>query len=99
MSKFKVTVDKEKCIGCGSCSAICPANWEMDDQGKASPKEELVEKLGCNQTAAENCPVQAIEVEPIEVEEPQPEEAPAEQAAEEEVKEEAEEDQSAEEEG
>lgn len=56
--KHKVKVDKEKCIGCGSCVAVCEGNFEMKD-GKAIAKKEASE-LPCNKEAADICPVQAI---------------------------------------
>ena len=62
---FKVQVDKDKCIGCGSCAAICPANFVIEKDGKAHSIKEKVENLGCNQIAAETCPVEAIRVDPI----------------------------------
>lgn len=31
--KFKV--NKEKCIGCGSCGALCPEGIELGEDGKA----------------------------------------------------------------
>ncbi|MCH7759063.1 ferredoxin, partial [Patescibacteria group bacterium] len=49
MQKFKVKVDQDKCIGCGACPAVCPANFEMRDVGKAHTLKEEVEGLGCNQ--------------------------------------------------
>ena len=60
----------EKCIGCGSCSAICPKYFEMADSGKAhligsnaNDVEELeVKKIECAEAAAEACPVQCIHV-------------------------------------
>jgi ferredoxin len=66
MAKFSVKINKNECIGCGSCTAVCPANFEMGDDGKAKVINSEVEELGCNQLAAENCPVQAISVKPIE---------------------------------
>jgi ferredoxin len=66
MAKFIVKVDKEKCIGCGSCAAICPGNFEMGEDGKSSVLKEEIDELGCNQVAAESCPVQAITVTPTE---------------------------------
>ncbi|MGC9049017.1 MAG: ferredoxin [Patescibacteria group bacterium] len=66
MPKFIVKLDKEKCIGCGSCAAVCPANFEIGSDGKSSVIKEEIDELGCNQVAAESCPVQAISVEPIE---------------------------------
>lgn len=66
MAKFIIKVDKEKCIGCGSCAAVCPGNFEIKDDGKSEPINSEVESLGCNQLAAESCPVQAITVTPAE---------------------------------
>ncbi len=60
----KIIFEREKCIGCGSCQAICPKYWKLGDEGKAEylgPQE--VEEAGCNQEAADNCPVQCIKVE------------------------------------
>ncbi len=65
MQKYRVKVDKDKCIGCGSCPAVCPANFEMRDDGKAHVLKEEVAGLGCNQIAAEICPTDAIRVDPI----------------------------------
>jgi len=64
MARFIIKFDKEKCIGCGTCAAVCPENWEIGDDNKAKPKKIELEKLGCNKTAEESCPVQAIRVEP-----------------------------------
>jgi ferredoxin len=67
----KIKHDREICIGCGSCAAICPKYFEMADDGKAhvigSTKQNIeeleVEKIECAQAAAEACPVQCIHVE------------------------------------
>ena len=61
---FKISVDKEKCIGCGACVAVCD-NLEIKDDGKAHPKKIEVEKDGCNKEASDTCPVQAIEVKEL----------------------------------
>lgn len=68
----KIIHEREKCIGCGSCAALCPKYWQMAEDGKSkllnsSPKEEgifelEVENLECNQEAADACPVQIIHV-------------------------------------
>ena len=58
---FKITVDKEKCIGCAACVSMCD-NFEMQ-KGKAIVKEEVVEEAGCNKDAADLCPVRCIFVE------------------------------------
>ncbi len=64
MAKYKVTNDTEACIGCGVCASICPENWTMNDDGKAVPLSAESD-ADCNKDAAENCPVQCIQVEEI----------------------------------
>ena len=69
---MKIIQEHKKCIGCGSCVAICPKYWEVENNGKSKPigakansKEvyELeIEKVECNQEAADACPVQCIYV-------------------------------------
>ena len=51
-----VKVDKEKCIGCGSCEATCPQGFEIVD-GIAKVKDQ---KAKCIKEAIEICPVDAI---------------------------------------
>ena len=55
---MKVKVDKDKCIGCGACTAIAPDNFEFDDDGLAKViKEEITDEVI---TAKESCPTEAI---------------------------------------
>ncbi|MBW2992853.1 ferredoxin [Candidatus Woesearchaeota archaeon] len=58
---YIISLDKEKCIGCGACAANCD-NFEMEES-KATVKKAEVEEPGCNQEVAEICPVEAIKVE------------------------------------
>lgn len=68
----KIIQEREKCIGCGSCAALCPKYWQMSEDGKSTllnskkNKEgnfELeVKEVECNQEAADACPVQIIHV-------------------------------------
>ena len=62
---MKAKIIKEKCIGCGACVATCQDNFEIDDENKARVKNESVPKEleECTTTAAESCPVTAIEIE------------------------------------
>ncbi len=56
-----VKVDKEKCIGCGSCESVCPAVFEMKDDMKAYVKKgQEKSKLPCVKEAIDICAVQAI---------------------------------------
>ncbi len=53
-----VSVDKEKCIGCGACAGTCAKSFKMVD-GKA---EFTGEKADCTEAAASSCPVNAITI-------------------------------------
>jgi len=65
----KIIIEHEKCIGCGSCSAICPKYFEMAEDGKSSIKNSAnkyeleTSKLECAEAAAESCPTQCIIIE------------------------------------
>ena len=56
----KPKVDEEKCIGCGTCVALCPKTFKLNDEAKAEvinptgdPEDEI-------QSAIDSCPTQAI---------------------------------------
>jgi len=50
-------VDKEKCIGCGACVAVCPQSFEMAGDGKAVAKADS----DCAEAGKNACPTSAIE--------------------------------------
>ncbi len=60
----KVKVNRDACIGCGACAAICDAVFEIDDEGLSKVKKEEVkdEEKQAVQDASESCPTGAIEV-------------------------------------
>lgn len=62
---MKVKVNRDSCIGCGACAAICEDVFEIDDEGLSTTKTEDVEddKKQEVQDAADSCPTGAIEVE------------------------------------
>ena len=55
---YKIKIDKEKCIGCQACAALCPDVFEMEED-KAIVKKQLTDKK-CAKEAADSCPTQAI---------------------------------------
>lgn len=71
---MKIVHERDKCIGCGSCAAICPDFWEMAEDGKSFLKNSTVNpqtgyperslgKIGCNEEAVNVCPVNCIKIE------------------------------------
>lgn len=56
--KYKIGVDGGRCMGCGTCAAVCD-NFSLVG-GKSTPREEVVEGIGCNGDARDMCPVEAI---------------------------------------
>jgi len=69
----KVIQQRDKCIGCGTCVAVCPSFWHMGDDGKSTLKDSKdvgeskfvldVDDAGCNTEATAACPVQVITIE------------------------------------
>ena len=61
---MKVVVNRDNCIGCGACEALCPEIFQIDDEGLSTVidnneiKDELLEKVT---EAMESCPTSAIE--------------------------------------
>lgn len=69
----KIVHDREKCIGCGSCVAVCPEQWEMDSDGKSKLKDAKLnpstgnheierDECSCDQEAVNICPVKCIHI-------------------------------------
>jgi len=55
-----VSVDQEKCTGCGTCEETCPVEAIQVDNGKAMVDEEACIDCG---TCIEECPEKAISEE------------------------------------
>lgn len=63
---MEVKVNKELCIGCGSCVSLCDEVFELSEEERKSQVKEgadLAKNADCIDQAALSCPVQAIEVE------------------------------------
>ena len=61
MSKYKVTIDRNLCIGAGSCVAIAPKVFALDSDAKAILLPTANEEDDANiLEAAKACPVAAI---------------------------------------
>lgn len=60
---MKVKVNRDACIGCGACAAICPYVFEIDDEGlskvvNSDVKDENIDDV---KDAIDSCPTGAIE--------------------------------------
>ncbi|MFA4853329.1 MAG: ferredoxin [Bacteroidales bacterium] len=56
-----IKVDQETCIGCGTCVALCPDTFKLNDQGKSEVISQ--DDAECAKNAAASCPTQSILVE------------------------------------
>ena len=53
----------DACIGCGLCTGGCPGVFTMTEEGVAAARDEIFpEQEAQVRQAAEDCPVNAIEV-------------------------------------
>ena len=77
MAKYKITFDRNTCIGAFACVAADEATWKYADDGKVDMEGSADEGEGMftliideadldkHKAAAESCPVYAIKVEKI----------------------------------
>lgn len=62
MDKKTIKVDKNYCIGCGSCSAISPGCFRLNDDFKAEVLDEVTDDEETIQMAKDSCPTEAISI-------------------------------------
>ncbi|MEP6508750.1 MAG: patatin-like phospholipase family protein [Gemmatimonadales bacterium] len=61
---MRISVDREKCIGCTICVALAPSLMEMDATGKAVPRIPVVHWSPADGDFVHHCPTYAISAEP-----------------------------------
>ncbi|MBS3146284.1 ferredoxin [Candidatus Woesearchaeota archaeon] len=80
MPKYKVILDRDRCIGSGSCTVVAPRFWDLQEDGKVTLLDSLFNKetnkweiiveaeedVIENKEAENACPVTAIKIEKIE---------------------------------
>jgi ferredoxin len=58
--KIKISVNHDRCIGCGLCESLCEECFELKE-GKSCSKIDEVEVISPElKEAQESCPVEAI---------------------------------------
>ena len=71
---MKIIHEREKCIGCNSCVAVCPEHFKENSDGKVDLKgaklheetnnyEIEIEELDCLEEASSVCPVEIIRID------------------------------------
>lgn len=60
--KYKISINRELCIGCMSCADTAPKIFEMDEEMKSRVRTDTEIDLTLLLTAAEGCAVNAITV-------------------------------------
>ncbi len=61
---MKVTIDTDECIGCQTCTELCPEAFSFDnDTEKAEVRPDMTGNEDCIEEAADACPVSCIHVE------------------------------------
>jgi len=56
----KITIDKNLCIGCGTCVAIASKSFKLNNKGKAEVIEPPEDEEKVIKEAIDSCPVSAI---------------------------------------
>lgn len=58
----RVKIDKDSCIGCGTCNVVAPQAFSLDESEMVSVVKDGAENLEDDilQEAAESCPTQSI---------------------------------------
>ncbi len=67
MAKYRISVDRSHCLADTICTALCPENWYMAEDGKAAMRREVIEEseYRSNHEAALSCPTGIIKIRKI----------------------------------
>ena len=67
---MKLILETEKCIGCGTCQALCKKFFKLEEDGKAhiingkksgsNETLEIVQSEKCLKESVESCPTKCI---------------------------------------
>jgi len=62
MKISKIEIDRDQCIGCGTCVTIAPGVFKLDEDNKSTVIDVNGADADTELLAAQSCPVQAIKV-------------------------------------
>lgn len=65
--RVELSVDRDKCIGCGLCTALAPTYFGLDSSGKAFARTKLVEWSAADGDFVHQCPTLAIDATRIDL--------------------------------
>ena len=67
MSRWKVWIDRELCVGDAVCVSFCPEVFQLDDEGKAVVLKEIIDEslYDCVKEAVDACTAACIYMERI----------------------------------
>jgi ferredoxin len=60
MTKYRIEIDRDECLGDGLCCDDAPCTFELDDDSIAVVKDPEGDAPDVILEAAQNCPVDAI---------------------------------------
>ena len=63
--RVRLSVDRDRCIGCRTCVGLAPSIMAMDGHGKAFAREAILEWSPADGEFVRHCPTSAIIAEPI----------------------------------
>ena len=66
VSRRRIVVDRERCIGSGNCSFYAPNTFDLDEELKSVVVDPAGDDPADVRAAVEGCPVNAISIEPEE---------------------------------
>jgi len=58
-----IKIDEEKCIGCGTCTAVCDKVFKLNEETMKAEAINSNAEDDCVKEAVEMCPTDAIEIE------------------------------------
>ncbi|MFI9718517.1 ferredoxin [Streptomyces sp. NPDC052396] len=62
MARWRIEVDRQRCVGSGQCAALAPGAFRLDPAHKSHPAAADTEPSRAVLDAAEGCPVEAITI-------------------------------------